>query len=85
VYCTPASYIPDTSCQKAHCISRFLLISSPFLKFAREVVTKFNLPRSAIQVRWSNGQAEDPQATWLASGGESGIVRCQRISLYVIF
>lgn len=43
-------------------------------------------PSAAVyKVRWSCGQSNDPRATWVASGGATGIVRCQRISFYATF
>lgn len=38
-------------------------------------------PQCAIfKVRWSAARSNDPSVTWLASGGATGILRCQRIS-----
>lgn len=39
-------------------------------------------PEAAIhRVRWSCAQASNPDATWIASGGQPGLVRCQRVSV----
>ncbi len=40
----------------------------------------FDYDAAVYRVRWSC-TSEGQKAAWLASGGQTGIVRCQRISL----
>lgn len=48
---------------------------------AADVREDFRYDAAIFRVCWGKGQAVKPKATWLASGGQLGLVRCQRVSL----
>ena len=47
---------------------------------AADCKEKFEYETAIYSVRWSHS-LEGQQAAWLASAGQTGIVRCQRVSL----